>query len=165
MTQIKSVLVSQPQPDNQKSPYLDLASKYNIKIDFRSFIHVQGAELRETKISKNDMKKFTAIILTSRNAIDHFFRICEEMRYEVPNTLKYFCTSEAIAVYLQKYVVYRKRKIFFAGQKINELADILKKHKKELYLLPSSDILKPIIPALLQEAGIDYTRSIFYKTV
>jgi uroporphyrinogen-III synthase len=165
MTQIKSVLVSQPQPDNQKSPYLDLASKYNIKIDFRSFIHVQGAELRETKISKDDIKKFTAIILTSRNAIDHFFRICEEMRYEVPNTLKYFCTSEAIAVYLQKYVVYRKRKIFFAGQKINELADILKKHKKELYLLPSSDILKPIIPALLQEAGIEYTRSIFYKTV
>lgn len=165
MAQIKSVLVSQPQPENQKSPYLDLATKFKIKIDFRSFIHVEGAELRETKISKDDMKKFTAIVLTSRNAIDHFFRICEEMRYEVPNTLKYFCTSEAIAVYLQKYVVYRKRKIFFAGQKITELTDILKKHKKEVFLLPSSDILKPIIPAILNEAGIEYKRSMFYKTV
>ena len=162
---IKSILVSQPKPEGDKSPYYDLADKYKIKIDFRPFIKVEGVDAKEFRNQKVNIAEHTAVILTSKIAADHFFRIAEETRFEVPESMKYFCISEAVAKYLQKFIAYRKRKIFFAGQKINELADILKKHKKELYLLPSSDILKPIIPALLQEAGIDYTRSIFYKTV
>lgn len=165
MPQLKSILVSQPQPENNKSPYFDLAKKYDIKVDFRSFIHVEALKATEVRNAKINVKEYTAIILTSRNAVDHFFRICEEMRYEVPNTLKYFCTTEATAVYLQKYVVYRKRKIFHGKNTINDLKDLLKKNKKETFLLPTSDILKPIIPDSLAEIGVNYTRAVLYKTV
>jgi len=165
MGKIKSILVSQPQPENNKSPYFDLAEKHNLKVDFRSFIHIEGCDVKDFRNSKIDLKEITAIILTSRNAIDHFFRICEEMRFEVPTTLKYFCISEAIALYLQKYVVYRKRKIFFGGQRFNEMTDLFKKHKKEVFLLPTSDILKPIVPEVLDSVGVNYSRAILYKTV
>lgn len=165
MGQIKSILVSQPNPNKQRSPYSDLADKYNLKVDFRSFIHVEGVDYKEFKEQKINLKDYTAVILTSRNAIDHFFRLCEESKYEVPNSMKYFCTSEAIALYLQKYVVYRKRKVFFGGQRLSELQDTLKKNKKEKFLLPSSDILKPRVPEALDEAGIDWTRAILYRTV
>ena len=135
---VKTILVSQPEPKIENSPYFDLQEKQKVKIDFRPFIHVEGVPAKDIRQQKVDLNNYTAIILTSRNSVDHFFRVAEEMRFKVPDTMKYFCQSEAVAFYLQKYVVYRKRKIFFAGQKIDELADILKKHKKELYLFIST---------------------------
>lgn len=163
--ELKSILVSQPAPDNKKSPFFSLKDKYDLKVDFRSFIHVEGVDSKEFRTQKINLKDYSAVILTSRNAIDHFFRICEESRYTVPDTLKYFCVSEAIALYLQKYVVYRKRKIFHGRQRFIELMELIKKHKKEKFLLPSSDILKEVIPTQLEAAGIDYKRAILYRTV
>lgn len=162
---IKSILVSQPQPENNKSPFFPLKEKHNLKVDFRSFIHVEGEDSKDFRTQKINLADFTAVILTSRTAIDHFFRICEETRYTVPDTLKYFCMSEAIALYLQKYVVYRKRKIFHGRQRFHELMEVIKKHKKENFLLPSSDLLKEVIPELLAEEGINYKRTVLYKTV
>ncbi len=126
---IKSILVSQPKPEGDKSPYYDLAEKYKIKIDFRPFIKVEGVDSKEFRAQRINFSDFSGIILTSKVAVDHFFRIAEEIRYEVPDDLKYFCISEAVALYLQKYVTYRKRKIFFGKQTIEQLADVKKKHK------------------------------------
>ncbi len=166
MKKVQSILVSQhPEPDNTKSPYSELAAKYKLKIDFRSFIQVEGVDIKEFRKQKVNIPDYTAVILTSKNAIDHYFKLCEEVRYTVPDTMKYFCMSETIANYLQKYVVYRKRKIFHGKQTFQDLMDIIKKHKEEKFLLPSSDILKPIIPESLDKAGIDYTRCIMYNTV
>ena len=113
---VKTILVSQPEPKVENSPYFDLQQKHKVKVDFRSFIHVEGVSAKDIRAQKIDLNNFTAIILTSKNAVDHFFRVAEEMRYKVPEDLRYFCQSEAIAFYLQKYVVYRKRKIY-VGQK------------------------------------------------
>lgn len=165
MGKIKSLLVSQPQPEGPKSPYLDLAAKYNLKIDFRSFIYVDNVDVKEFRQQKINLQDYTAVIITSKNAIDHFFRICEECRYTVPETMKYFCTSEAVALYLQKYVVYRKRKIFFGKQTFQDTVDLMKKHKKERFLLPTSDILKNYVPEALNAAGINYDRTILYQTL
>jgi len=162
---VKTILVSQPAPKTETSPYFDLSDKQKVKIDFRSFIHVEGISVKEIRAQKIDLSKFTAIILTSRNAVDHYFRVCEEMRFEVPTSMKYFCMSEAIAFYLQKYITYRKRKIYFGKQRFVDLIDTIKKHKSEKFLLPSSDLLKPVIPQLLDANKIDYTRAILYKTV
>ncbi len=162
---VKTILVSQPEPQTENSPYLDLANKHKVKIDFIPFIHVAGVDSSDVRKQKVNVSQFTAIILTSRNAVDHFFRVAEEMRFTVPNEMKYFCTSEAIAYYLQKYVVYRKRKIYFGNNTFNDLIPLLKKHKSEQFLLPTSDILKPEIPKLLKEAKIEYTRAIMYNTV
>jgi uroporphyrinogen-III synthase len=164
-TPVKSILVSQPKPAQENSPYFDLASRQGVKIDFRSFIHVEGVDASEIRKEKLYLQDFTAVILTSKNAVDHFFRVCKEMRYDVPTSLKYFCASEAIALYLQKYVVYRKRKIYFGKGTFAHLIDVIKKYKEEKFLLPSSDLLKPSVPKLLEDNGIDYTRGIFYKTV
>jgi len=166
MAIIKSILVSQPPPEKGvKSPFQDLAEKHDIKVDFRSFIHLEEIDVKEFRQQKINLADYTAIILTSRNAIDHYFRICKEARFTVPDTMKYFCTSEAIALYLQKYVVYRKRKIFFGGRRFPEVVELMKKHKKENFLLPTADILRPIVPNSLTEAGINFTRSILFKTV
>lgn len=166
MSKIKSILVSQPPPsEGKKSPYDDLAERHKLKVDFRSFIHVEEITNKDFRQQKVNLSEHTAVILTSRNAIDHYFRICKEARQSVPDTMKYFCTSEAIALYLQKYVVYRKRKIFFGGSRFPEVVELMKKHKKENFLLPSADILKPIVPESLDAAGINYTRAILYKTV
>lgn len=162
---IRTILVSQPKPEGNKSPYFDLAEKYGLKIDFRSFIQVEGISAQEFRSQKVDLSKQTAIILTSKTAIDHFFRIAEEMRYEVPDTTKYFCISEAVAYYLQKYVPYRKRKIFFGKQTITDLVDVLKKHKKEKFLLPCTDILRDKIPLTLEEHELDFTKAVLYRTV
>ncbi|QNR22794.1 uroporphyrinogen-III synthase [Croceimicrobium hydrocarbonivorans] len=162
---VKSILVSQPEPQTENSPYFDLANKYKLKVDFIPFIHVAGVDVAEVRKQKINLANHTAVILTSRNAVDHFFRIAEEMRYTVPNDLKYFCTSEAIAYYLQKYVVYRKRKIYFGQSKFQDLVPLFKKHKTEKYLLPTSDILKPQVPETLAECGVDYTRAVLYNTV
>jgi len=162
---VKTILVSQPEPKIENSPYSELEDKLNVKIDFIPFIHVDGVESREVRQQKIDLSKFTAIILTSRNAVDHFFRIAEEMRFKIPSTLKYFCQSEAVAYYLQKYVVYRKRKIYVGKRTFQDLISNIKKHSDEKFLLPSSDVLKPVIPQQLDKIGIDWKRGIFYKTV
>lgn len=162
---IKTILVSQPKPEGEKSPYFDLAEKYKLKIDFRPFIHVEGIPAQEFRSQKVDVKEHTAVILTSKTAVDHFFRISEELRFEVPDTMKYFCISEAVALYLQKYVTYRKRKIFFGKQTIEDLIEPLKKHKGEKFLLPCTDILQDKIPMTLEEAKIPFTKAMLYRTV
>lgn len=162
---VKTILVSQPEPKSDASPYHELARKQKVSVDFRPFIHVEGVDASEVRQQKVSFTEHTSVILTSRNAVDHYFRICEEMRFEVPTSMKYFCMSEAIAFYLQKYITYRKRKIYFGKQRFTDLIDTIKKHKTEKFLLPSSDLLKPIIPQLLEENKINYTRAILYKTV
>ena len=161
---VKTILVSQPEP-KEHSPYYDLSEKQKVKIDFRSFIHVEGISVKEVRAQKVDLSKFTAVILTSRNAVDHFFRIAEEMRFKVSDDMKYFCQSEAVAYYLQKYVVYRKRKIYVGTRTFPELGKLIKKHKSEKFLLPSSDKLKDLIPATLDGLAVDWTRLDLYKTV
>ncbi|MAX79237.1 MAG: uroporphyrinogen-III synthase [Crocinitomicaceae bacterium] len=162
---VKSILVSQPKPESDRSPYFDLAEKYKLKIDFRPFIHVEGVPAQEFRKEKIGILEHSAVIFTSRNAVDHFFRMAEEMRCNIPDTMKYFCISESTAYYLQKYVVYRKRKIFHGKQRFAELIDLIKKHKKEKFLLPCSDILKKEIPELLEKNKISYTKAVFYRTV
>lgn len=162
---VKTILVSQPEPKIENSPYFDLSEKQKVKIDFRPFIHVEGATSKEVRAQKINLNDYTAVILTSRNAVDHFFRIAEEMRYKVPDTLKYFCLSEAVAYYLQKYVVYRKRKIYVGKRTFAELAPLIKKYKSEKFLLPSSDKLKPEIPKILNDLKVNWKEATFYKTV
>ncbi|WP_420378286.1 uroporphyrinogen-III synthase [Gilvibacter sp.] len=162
---VKTILVSQPEPKVGNSPYFNLVEKHKVKIDFRPFIHVEGVSAKDVRSQKVDLASYTAIILTSRNAVDHFFRIAEEMRFKVPDTLKYFCQSEAVAYYLQKYVVYRKRKIYVGKRTFAELIPLIKKYKNESFLLPSSDMLKPTVPALLDEVGVNWKQATFYKTV
>ena len=162
---IKTILVSQPKPEGDKSPYFDLAEKYNVKIDFRPFIRVEGVSAQEFRTQRVNVAEHTAIILTSKTAVDHFFRIAEEVRFSVPDTMKYFCISEAIALYLQKYVTYRKRKIFFGKQTIEELVDTMKKHKAEKFLLPCTDILRDKIPETLEANNVNFSKAMLYKTV
>jgi len=162
---IKSILISQPKPSTEKSPYFDLADRYRLRVDFRPFIHVEGVPAKEFRQDRVNILEHTAVILTSRNAVDHFFRMAEEMRVNVPESMKYFCLSESTAYYLQKYVVYRKRKIFHGKQSFRDLLEVIKKHKNEKYLLPCSDIHKRNITDLLEQNNIRYTKSVFYKTV
>ncbi len=162
---VKTILVSQPAPKAENSPYFELSEKQKVKIDFRSFIHVEGVTAREVRAQKIELTKFTAIILTSRNAVDNFFRIAEEMRFKVPDSMKYFCQSEAVAFYLQKYVIYRKRKIYVGTRTFQELIPIVKKHKDEKFLVPSSDKLKPSVPELLNDIGIKWDKAVLFKTV
>jgi len=162
---VKTILVSQPEPKVENSPYFDLIEKQKVKIDFRPFIHVEGVSGKEVRSQKVDLTKYTAIILTSRNAVDHFFRIAEELRFKVPDSMKYFCLSEAVAYYLQKYVVYRKRKIYVGKRTFSELSPLIKKYKTESFLLPSSDKLKPQVPAILNDLGVNWKQATFYKTV
>jgi uroporphyrinogen-III synthase len=162
---VKTILVSQPKPQTEKSPYFDLAQKCKVKIDFRPFIHVEGVSAKEFRKQKISIKDFDSVIFTSKSAVDHFFRIAEEMRCEVPESLKYFCVSESIAYYLQKYVVYRKRKIFHGQTKFTEILETIKKHKDGNFLLPCSDVAKPDVSKLLTENGIKFTESVMYRTV
>jgi len=162
---VKTVLVSQPEPSSEKSPYVRLKEKHKLTIDFRPFIHVDGMTAKEVREQKIDFSKFDNIILCSRNAVDHFFRLCKEMRYKVPDTTKYFCQSEAVAYYLQKYVVYRKRKIYVGERHLNDLLSVFNKFNKESFLIPTSDTLKPEIPVFLDSLKINWKRAILYKTV
>ncbi len=165
LVKIKSILVTQPRPEGDKSPYFDLQKKFTLKIDFRPFIHVEGVSAKDFRTQKVNILDHTAVIMTSRNAVDHFFRLCTEMRISVPETMKYFCISESTAYYLQKYVLFRKRKIFHGKQTFQDLIDIIKKHKEEKFLLPCSDIYKDEIPEILDQHGILYTKAIIYRTV
>lgn len=162
---VKTILVSQPEPKIENSPYFDLQEKQKVKIDFRPFIHVEGVSAKEIRHQKIDLKNYTALILTSRNAVDHFFRIADEMRFKVPDTMKYFCQSEAVAYYLQKYVVYRKRKIYVGKRTFAELSPLIKKYKDEKFLLPNTDKVKDAVPDILNELGVDWKQATFYKTV
>lgn len=162
---VKTILVSQPEPSSEKSPYVRLKEKHKLSIDFRPFIHVEGVTAKDVRLQKIDFNNFDNIILTSRNAVDHFFRISEEMRYKVPDSTKYFCQSEAVAFYLQKYVVYRKRKIYVGERSIKDLESIFQKFSAERYLLPTSDVLTPTIPKTLDEMGINWQRVQLFKTV
>jgi len=162
---IKRILVSQPKPTTEKSPYFDLAEKYKVEIDFKPFIYVEGICAKEFRQNRIDVLGHTAVIFTSRTAINHYFRLCEELRLQVPDTMKYFCVSESIAFYLQKYIVYRKRKIFYANGSFEDLRDIIVKHKDEKYLVPLSDQHNNDIPEGLDKSKIKYTKAIMYRTV
>ena len=147
------------------SPYSELEQKYGVKIDFVPFSHVEGVDASAVRKQKIDLKNYTALILNSKNAVDHYFRIAEEMRFKVPDTMKYFCQTEAIAYYLQKYVVYRKRKIYIGGKLFDDVVKLIKKHRTETFLMPTSDILRPEIPAALDELGIKWDRTVLYNNV
>ncbi len=163
---IKNILVSQPKPiDFEKSPYGDLARKHKINIDFHKFIKIEGISAKDFRKDRVSILEHTAVILTSRNAVDHFFRMAKEMRAEVPDSMKYFCISESTAFYLQKYVQYRKRKIFHGRQNFADLINTIKKHRAEKFLLPCSDIHKTSIPILLEGNEIAFSKAIIYKTV
>ena len=162
---VKTILVSQPEPKVENSPYFDLIDRQKVKIDFIPFIHVEGVSGKDVRSQKVDLTEFTAIILNSRNSVDHFFRIAEELRFKVPDTMKYFCLSEAVAFYLQKYVVYRKRKIYVGKRTFSELSPLIKKYKNEKFLLPCSDKLKPEFPTILNDLKVDWKQATFYKTV
>ncbi len=163
---IKKVLVSQPKPASEKSPYYAIAEKYGVKIDFRPFIKVEGISAKEFRQQKVSILDYSAVVFTSRHAIDHFFNLCKEMRITVPDTMKYFCVTEIVALYIQKYVQYRKRKIFFGETgKFPDLMPQILKHKKEKFLIPRSDVHKNDISPLLDEYGIEHTEAIMYRTV
>ncbi len=162
---VKTILVSQPEPKVENSPYFELQNKHKVKVDFRPFIHVEGVIAKEVRAQKIDLANFTAIILTSKNAVDHFFRVSDEMRYKIPEDLKYFCQSEAIAFYLQKYVVYRKRKIYVGIKDFSDMSTLFKKYKDEKYLLPASDQLNADAPITLNNLKVNWTQAVFYKTV
>ncbi len=164
---VNKILVSQPKPSSDKSPYFDIAARYGLEVVFRPFIKVEGLSAREFRQQKINISDFTAIIFTARTAIDHFFRLCEEMRVSIPDTMKYFCTTESIALYLQKYIVYRKRKIFHGNTgKLDDLIPSLTKHNKENYLYIVSDVHKETVNAeMLDKAKIRYTKAVMYRTV
>jgi uroporphyrinogen-III synthase len=164
MGKIRKILVSQPQPENNKSPYFDLASKFNLKIDFRPFIHVEGVTARDFRLDKVDLGLHSAVVFTSKTSIDHYFRMAEETRTSIPDTMKYFCISESTAYYLQKYIVYRKRKIFYANGQIEDLVDVMNKHKDEKFLLPLSAAHKEEIPEMLQKYNFKFTKAVLYRT-
>lgn len=163
---IKKVLVSQPKPSSSKSPYYTIAEKYGIVIDFKPLIKVESLSAKEFRQQKISILDHTAVIFTSRHAIDHFFNLCNELRLEVPDTMKYFCVSEIVALYIQKYVKYRKRKIFFGNTgKIDGLIPHILKHKKEQFMVPLSDVHTHDLKNLLGENNINLTEAVMYRTV
>ena len=165
-TKVKNILVSQPKPvDTEKNPYLELARKHNLNVTFRQFIKVEGLTSQEFRAQRIDILEHGAVILTSKLAVDHYFRICNEMRITVPETMKYFCINEQTAYYLQKYIQYRKRKIFFGHGTIIDLVDVIRKNRAEKFLLPASDVHKEQIVDFLDEVKITFTKATFYKTV
>ena len=163
---IKKILVSQPKPTSEKSPYYDIANKYGVDIVFRPFIKVESVSAKEFRQQKVSILDYTAIVFTSRHAIDHFFHLCEELRVSIPETMKYFCVTESIALYIQKYVQYRKRKVFFgATGKIEDLIPSMVKHKAERYLVPMSDVHNDEVKNLLDKAKLQHTEVVMYRTV
>lgn len=162
---IRKILVSQPEPLNPKSPYFELAKKYNLKIDFKPFNQVEGISVKDFRAQKINVLDFSAVIFTSKTGIDHFFRICNEMRSVVPDNMKYFCITENVAFYLQKYIVYRKRKIFHGKAKFQDLIDLIVKHREDNFFVPLSEPHNAEIPDLLDKNGIKYTIGTLYKTI
>ena len=163
---IKNILISQPQPvEAVKNPYNELATKYDLNVDFHQFIKIEGVPAREFRKTRINILNHTAVILTSRNSADHFFRLCQEMRVVVPETMKYFNISESTSYYLQKYVQFRKRKIFHGHQNFNDLLEIIKKYPNEKFLFPCSDIHKQSIPKMLESNKVKFTKAVMYRTL
>ncbi|MBP5515022.1 MAG: uroporphyrinogen-III synthase [Bacteroidaceae bacterium] len=163
---VKKILVSQPKPSSDKSPYFDIARKYGVEIVFRPFIKVESLSPREFRAQRIDILEHTAIIFTSRHAIDHFFNLCKEMRVIIPEDMKYFCITETVALYIQKYVQYRKRKVFFGSTgKIDDLVPTMVKHKNERYFVPMSDVHSNEIQELLESKKLQFTQGVMYRTV
>lgn len=163
---IKKILISQPRPEIERSPYFEIAKNYNVEVDFRPFIQVEGIPAKEFRKHRIDVLSYTAVIMTSKNAVDHYFRVCNEMRIIVPETMKYFCLSEAIAYYLQKYIQFRKRKIFFSNFSFADLVEIIKKkHKDEKFVLPCTDAPNDEYTDLLDKEGIRYVKAPLYRAV
>ncbi|MFT6814562.1 MAG: uroporphyrinogen-III synthase [Sphingobacteriales bacterium] len=165
MHRVKSILISQPEPATQKSPYFDLKEKYGLKIDFIPFIHVEGVDYREFRKEKVLPTDYSAVIFTSKNAIENYFSICEKLRIEINPDMKYFCITETIALYLQKFVQYRKRKVFFGVQTTSQLLAVVLKRKEESFFFPCSNVTNNEIPDFLESKGIKYGKAIMYKTV
>ena len=165
MRKVKSILVTQEAPTDPTSPYLKITEKYSIKIDFRPFIQVEAVPVKEFRKQKIEILNYTAIIFTSRNAVDHFFSICRELKIEMPPDMKYFCISEQTSNYLQKYIVIRKRKIFTGLKDTRDLMEIIRKHKNEKFLFPCSDIRKNDIPDFLRENNYHFSEAITHHTV
>lgn len=162
---IRKVLVSQPEPTNPKSPYFELARKYNLKIDFKPFIRVEGVTAKDFRQQKINLNDFTAVVFTCKTAIDHYFRICSEMRIVVPDTMKYFCITENVAFYLQKYIVYRKRKIFHGKSLFQDLIDVVLKHKEEKFFVPLTEPHNTEIPELLRKNNLKFSVGVMYRTI
>lgn len=163
---ISRILVSQPKPASDKSPYFDIANKYNVKVDFHPFIKIERLSAREFRQQKVSILDNTAIIFNSRHAIDHFFNLCNDLRVVIPETMKYFCVSEAVALYIQKYVQYRKRKIFFSETgKMEDLLPLIVKHKDEKYFIPLSSVHTDDIANLLDNSNIKHSEAVMYRTV
>ncbi len=162
---ISKILVSQPKPTSEKSPYFDLETKYGVSVVFRPFIKVEGLSSKEFRKFKVNPADFTAVIFTARTAVDHYFRLAKELRFDVPDTMKYFCLSQTVAHYLQKYIQYRKRKIFYSENgKVEELITLIEKHKKEKFIFPMSDV-HDTKASLIEEHQVKYTPAIMYRTV
>ena len=163
---VKKILVSQPKPTNDKSPYFEIAEKHQVEITFRPFIKVERLPLKDFRQQRIQILDFSAIVLTAPTAVDNFFSLCEELRITMPESMKYFCNSESIALYLQKYIVYRKRKIFFSQTgKIEGLSASFTKNIKEKFLLPVSELHNDDVASFLEKKKLDYTKSIMYRTV
>ncbi len=164
---IKTILITQPRPETDKSPYFELEKKYNVKMDFCPFILVEGVESKDFRKQKVEIKDYTAVIFNSRNAIDHFFRICDELKIKISPEMKYFCITEAISLYLQKFIIYRKRKIFYGEDgSVNSMLDVITKHKsKEKYIVPVNDICRTEILECLQKNKLEHAEVVLYKTV
>jgi uroporphyrinogen-III synthase len=163
---IKKILVSQPQPQGEKSPYFDISEKHNVKIEFRPFIKVEGLSAKEFRAQRISILDYTAIIFIAKQGIDHFFKICEEMRITIPETMKYFCVTESVAVYLQHYIHYRKRKVFFGtSTKMSDLVPVLNKHTSEKYLFIAPEIVNEETLHALEGSKIKYTKAVMYRTV
>lgn len=163
---IKKILVSQPKPSSEKSPYFDIAERHHVEIVFRPFIKVEGLTAREFRQQKILLSEFTAIVFTSRHAIDHFFELAKELRFAVPDDMKYFCITEQVALYIQKYVQYRKRKIFYGSTgKFADLLPTMAKHKSERYFVPLSDVHSDEIAHAMDEKKLKHTEGVMYRTV
>ena len=163
---IKKILVSQPKPSSEKSPYYDIAEKFGVELVFRPFIKVEGMTAKEFRAQRINILDYTAIVFTSRHAIDHFFTLAKELRVAIPEDMKYFCVTETISLYIQKYVQYRKRKVFFGTTgKIDDLLPTMVKHKQEKYLVPMSDVHNDTIAKLLDSKKLTHQECVMYRTV
>lgn len=163
---IKKILVSQPSPTSEKSPYYDIANRFGVELVFRPFVKVEGLSSREFRAQKVSLLDHTAVVFTSRHAIDHYFTLAKEMRVVIPEDMKYFCVTETIALYIQKYVQYRKRKVFYGDTgKIDALVPIMQKHKTERYLVPMSDVHNDSVAKLLDSKGLTHTECVMFRTV
>ena len=163
---IKKILVSQPQPSSEKSPYYDIASRFDVELVFRPFIKVEGISAKEFRTQHVSILDYTAIVFTSRHAIDHFFTLAKELRVAIPEDMKYFCVTETISLYIQKYVQYRKRKVFFGTTgKIDDLIPTMVKHKNEKYLVPMSDVHNDVISQMLDAKKLQHRECVMYRTV